>query len=92
MNSRTCQRTSTRTVCCRQSTDYTCGPAAAVTALRKLGFPAEEGQIAIVSYTSATTGTPPDILAEALRKYYGKDGLIVEYRPFKNTYHSSVAK
>jgi predicted double-glycine peptidase len=69
---------------CRQSTDYTCGPAAAVTALHKLGFPAEEGQIAILSYTSSETGTPPDILAEVLQKYYGKDGLIVEYRPFKS--------
>ena len=69
---------------CRQSTDYTCGPAAAVTALHKLGFPAEEGQIAILSYTSSETGTPPDILAEALQDYYGKDGLIVEYRPFKS--------
>jgi hypothetical protein len=28
---------------CRQSSEYTCGPAAAVTALRKLGLPAEEG-------------------------------------------------
>jgi predicted double-glycine peptidase len=69
---------------CRQSTDYTCGPAAAVTALHKLGFPAEEGQIAILSYTSSETGTPPDILAEALQKHYGKNGLIVEYRPFKS--------
>ena len=49
---------------CRQNTDYTCGPAAAVTALRKLGLPADEGQIAILSYTSSTTGKPPDILAE----------------------------
>ena len=69
---------------CRQSTDYTCGPAAAVTALHKLGFPAEEGQIAILSGTSSTTGTPPDILAEALQKYYGRDGLVVKYRPFKS--------
>ena len=69
---------------CRQNTDYTCGPAAAVTALRKLGLPADEGKIAILSYTSSTTGTPPDILAEALQNEYGKDGLIAEYRAFKN--------
>jgi hypothetical protein len=32
---------------CLQSTDYTCGPASAVTALRRLGLSAEEGQLAI---------------------------------------------
>jgi hypothetical protein len=69
---------------CRQNTDYTCGPAAAVTALRKLGLPADEGPIAVLSYTSAATGTPPDILAEALREQYGKDGLLAEYRAFQD--------
>ncbi len=69
---------------CRQNTDYTCGPAAAVTALRKLGLPADEGPIAVLSYTSAATGTPPDILAEALREQYGKDGLLAEYRAFRD--------
>ncbi len=34
---------------CRQSAGYTCGPASAVTALRLLGLPAEEGPIAILS-------------------------------------------
>jgi hypothetical protein len=47
---------------CRQSNDYTCAPAAAVTALRKLGFPAEEGEIAILAHTSSLTGTEPDVL------------------------------
>jgi len=32
---------------CVQSTSYTCGPAAAVTALRKLGVPAQEGELAV---------------------------------------------
>ena len=67
-----------------QNTEYTCGPAAAVTALRKLGLPAEEGQLAIASLTSSETGTPADILAEALQENYGKDGLVAEYRTFKN--------
>jgi predicted double-glycine peptidase len=67
---------------CRQSTDYTCGPAAAVTALRKLGLPAQEGEIAILSGTSSTTGTSPDILAETLQQEYGKDGLTAKYRYF----------
>ena len=69
---------------CMQNTEYTCGPAAAVTALRKLGLPAEEGQLAIASLTSSETGTPADILAEALQENYGKDGLVAEYRTFKN--------
>ena len=69
---------------CRQKTGYTCGPAAAVTALHKLGLDGDEGQLAILSFTSSMTGTPPDILAEVLQKSYGKDGLVVEYRAFKN--------
>jgi len=69
---------------CLQTTDYTCGPAAAVTALHQLGFTADEGKLAILSETSSTTGTPPDMLAEALQKEYGNQGLIVDCRPFKD--------
>ena len=69
---------------CRQSTDYNCGPAAAVTALRKLGLPAEEGEIAIAAHTSTAIGTPPDVLKAALQKRYGRHGLIVEYRHFNS--------
>jgi len=69
---------------CLQTTDYTCGPASAVTALRKLGLPAEEGEIAILSCTSFQEGTPTDILADALQREYGKDGLVVQCRAFNN--------
>jgi predicted double-glycine peptidase len=69
---------------CRQSNDYTCGPAAAVTALRKLGLPAQEGEIAILAHTSSLTGTEPDVLAKELQKRYGADGLVAEYRAFKD--------
>ncbi len=69
---------------CLQTTDYTCGPASAVTALRKLGLPADEGQIAILSCTSLQEGTPTDLLAEALQREYGKAGLKVKCRVFKN--------
>jgi predicted double-glycine peptidase len=69
---------------CLQSSDYTCGPAAAVTALRKLGFSAEEGQIGILSCTSFQEGTPVDMLADALKRGYGQNGLEVECRAFKN--------
>jgi len=69
---------------CRQSNDYTCGPASAVTVLRKLGLPAEEGEISILSHTSALTGTEPDVLAKVLQKRYGGSGLVAEYRGFRN--------
>lgn len=69
---------------CQQTTDYTCGPAAAVTALRRLGLAAEEGQIAIVSCTSYQAGTPADMLAEGLQGKYGNKGLVAKCRVFKN--------
>jgi predicted double-glycine peptidase len=67
---------------CLQQTSYTCGPAAAVTGLRKLGLPAEEGQLAIWTHTSQF-GTTPDAIADALRAHYGADGLEVRYQQFK---------
>ena|SRR5258707_857435 len=69
---------------CLQTTDYTCGPASAVTALRKLRLSAEEGQIAILSGTSDQDGTPADMLADGLEHEYGKKGLLVKCRVFKN--------
>jgi hypothetical protein len=69
---------------CLQSSDYTCGPAAAVTALRRLGLPAEEGQIGVLSCTSFQEGTPPDLLAAALATKYGRDGLTATCRGFKD--------
>jgi hypothetical protein len=67
---------------CLQSTDYTCGPASAVTALRKLGLPADEGEIAILSCTSFQEGTPIDMLADGLNRKYAANGLTVECRSF----------
>lgn len=69
---------------CHQSNDYNCGPAAAVTGLRRLGFPAEESEIAILAHTSSATGTPPDILAQALQQRYGSEGLVSEYHVFRS--------
>jgi len=67
---------------CGQNTDFTCGPAAAVTALRRLGFPAEEGELAVLCRTNPFSGTAPDVLCEVLRQRYGSRGLRCEYRPF----------
>ena len=69
---------------CLQSTDYTCGPAAAVTALRRMGFDAEEGSIAIAAGTSQACGTPPDILAEKLDAIYSGQGLYSRFKVFKS--------
>jgi hypothetical protein len=67
---------------CRQTTGYTCGPAAAVTALGRLGLPADEGEIAILSYSSPVTGTLPACLSSALQKRYSAEGLRCRYRHF----------
>lgn len=56
---------------CLQSNGYTCGPAAAVTALHALGIEAEEGELAILAYTTHFTGTQPDVLCNAITKRYG---------------------
>ena len=67
---------------CFQSTDYTCGPAAAVTVLGKLGLSAEEGEIAVLSHTSPVAGTLPACLSSALQNRYGPAGLKCKYRRF----------
>ncbi len=67
---------------CRQTTDYTCGPAAAVTALRKLGLTANEGELAVLSYSSPVIGTLPACLSAALQDRYSAQGLICRYRRF----------
>lgn len=69
---------------CRQSTDYTCGPAAAVTALRMLGFHADEGPVALDSRSSWINGTPGERLVAGLRHRYGPHGLEAQWRRFSN--------
>ena len=69
---------------CYQSRDYTCGPAAAVTALMKLGLQAEEGKIAVLAHSSPVTGTLPDCLRDALLTLYEDKGLKCEYRLFES--------
>ena len=60
---------------CLQNTDYTCGPAAAVTALRSFGIEAGEGDLALRARTSSATGTPPDMLAEAINEACATNGI-----------------
>jgi len=67
---------------CIQNENYTCGPAAAVTALRWLGFEADEGEIAVLSRSGPVIGTLPRTLNAALAKRYSRQGLKCEYRRF----------
>ncbi|MDD5326456.1 MAG: cysteine peptidase family C39 domain-containing protein [Phycisphaerae bacterium] len=67
---------------CFQTTAYTCAPAAAVTALGKLGLTAEEGELAILAHTSPVAGTLPGCLRTALQNRYGSEGLRCQYRRF----------
>ena len=67
---------------CFQSTDYTCAPAAAVTALGRLGFEAQEGRLAFLSHSNPITGTLPACLENALQSCYGSRGLDCHYRHF----------
>lgn len=69
---------------CRQTTYYTCGPAAAVTALGKLGLSADEGELAVLSYSSPFIGTLPACLSSALQNRYGAAGLRCKYRSFSS--------
>ncbi|MEW6281391.1 MAG: cysteine peptidase family C39 domain-containing protein [Candidatus Eremiobacterota bacterium] len=67
---------------CLQNENYTCGPAAAVTLLRRMGLPAEESLISLAARTSPATGTPLEDLRDALLRLYGKHGLRCELRTF----------
>ncbi|HZN64144.1 MAG TPA: cysteine peptidase family C39 domain-containing protein [Tepidisphaeraceae bacterium] len=67
---------------CRQTTEYTCGPAASVTALRQLGIDAGEAELALLMHTSPTVGTPTDVAASALQQHFGPRGVRCEMRSF----------
>jgi predicted double-glycine peptidase len=60
---------------CRQTRPYTCGPAAAVTALNRLGLEAEEGPLALQARTGPVIGTSPWDLYRAIDAAYSGQGL-----------------
>lgn len=76
---------------CIQTTDYTCGPAAAVTALGELGLVASEGEIAVLSYSCPAVGTLPSCLSRALQNRFAADGLECRYRSFQSISELSTA-
>jgi hypothetical protein len=67
---------------CLQQTGYTCGPAAAVTALRALGIDAEERAIALEARTNQAHGTQPVELCRAIRGLFGADGVGCAFADF----------
>ncbi len=66
---------------CRQMHDYTCGPAAAVTVLHRLGVDTKESEMAILAQTSPA-GTDADVLTAAINERFGPAGLHADYRLF----------
>lgn len=67
---------------CLQTTCYTCGPAAAVTALAQFDIPAEESSLAIEAKTSRRFGTSTEPLMAAIKRLYGQQGIQCRYRHF----------
>lgn len=66
---------------CLQTEEYTCGPAAAVTILRRQGIPANEGELAVLAECNPINGTSPWLLESAIESLYGKSGATAEYAP-----------
>lgn len=60
---------------CRQSQPFTCGPAAAVTALNHFGVQATEAELAIDAHTSPIIGTSPWDLYHTLKSDYADEGI-----------------
>lgn len=60
---------------CRQSQPFTCGPAAAVTALNRFGITATEGDLAVNARTSPIIGTSPWDLYQTLKANYASEGI-----------------
>ncbi len=55
---------------CLQRHAYSCGPAAAVTCLRRLGLPADEGALAVAARCAPVVGTDGHVLAAAVTRDY----------------------
>ena len=69
---------------CLQAHAYSCGPAAAVTCLQRVGLQADEGAVAIDARCSPAFGTDAHVLAAALTERFGAQGLRCEFRYFES--------
>ncbi len=67
---------------CLQTTHYTCGAAAAVSALYQYDIMAEEGPLALASRTTPSIGTTEYLLAEAIEALYADRGISCRIRRF----------
>jgi hypothetical protein len=56
-------------ICC-QDDGFSCGPAAATSAIRRLGISADFDALARAAHTSPAIGTPPDLLCQAISGLY----------------------
>lgn len=65
---------------CRQSTSFTCGPAAAATALHRLGITTSESQLAILSRSCPFIGTTDFDLLQSI-KVVGAEEIHCRYYP-----------
>lgn len=65
---------------CLQTTNYTCGPAALVSALRALGIDDSESNAAIETLCNSYSGTRSMDIVDYVNRAYGDQGLRASYR------------
>jgi predicted double-glycine peptidase len=65
---------------CRQTSEFSCGAAAAVTALGELGIRTDEATMAREALTGPAFGTDPVALTDAINRMFGGQGVHAEYR------------
>jgi hypothetical protein len=65
---------------CLQTRGYTCGPASAVTCLRVLGIPCEEGPLAAAAGAGPLVGTDPILLQRAINNIAASAHVHCTYR------------
>lgn len=70
---------------CLQTTPYTCGAAAAVSALYQYDIMAEESALALASRTTPSIGTTECLLAEGIEALYANQGISCRIRRFDST-------
>ncbi len=69
---------------CLQTTEFTCGPAAAVTSLHQLGLQAEESELAIAACTTPSRGTSVGQLANAIESLFSDQGVKCRFVRFSS--------
>jgi predicted double-glycine peptidase len=65
---------------CLQSTNYTCGPASLVSALRVFGIEETESNAALETLCNSYSGTRSPDIADYVNRAYGQRGLHASYR------------